>query len=147
MLFIFVLTGTAFVPFFAKEFTISLLKSIKTFSTIDITFSSVTLSPLINLVFIFSFFSSLSILGPPPCTIIIDKPNLFSKLMSSIKLLKISLSIKTLPPYFTTISSFLYFLIYLGTFLISGASAGQIFLFPLNYFSQTFSLSLSLFFS
>ena len=59
MLFIFVLTGTAFVPFFVKEFTISLLKSIKTFSTIDMTFSSVTLSPLINLVFIFSFFEYL----------------------------------------------------------------------------------------
>ena len=127
MLLIFVFTGIAFVPFFIKEFTISLLKSIKTFSTIDITFSSVTLSPLINLVFIFSFLSSLSILGPPPCTIIIDKPNLFSKLMSFIKLLKISLSIKTLPPYFTTISSFLYFLVYFGTFLISGASVGQIF--------------------
>ena len=53
----------------------SLLNSIKTFSTIVITSLLVTLNPLINSVLIFSFFNSLSILGPPPCTTTIDKPN------------------------------------------------------------------------
>ena len=35
------------------------------------------------------------------------------------------LSIKTLPPYFMTIKSFLYFLIYFAILLMSGASLGQ----------------------
>ena len=69
------LRGTAFEPFLFNEFTISLLNSIKTFSTIVITSLFVTLNPFINSVFIFSFFNSLSILGPPPCTTTIDKPN------------------------------------------------------------------------
>ena len=79
---IFVLTETALDPFLLSETTISLLKSIRTFSTILITFLSVTLKPFINLVWILFFFNSLSILGPPPCTIIIERPNLFNILMS-----------------------------------------------------------------
>ena len=77
----------------------SLLKSINTFSIILIIFWSVTLNPLINFVWILDLSNSLFILGPPPWTTTIDNPNLFNILMSSIKLLKISLSIKTLQPY------------------------------------------------
>jgi len=49
MLFFLVFIEIASVPFFFRESTISLLKSISTFSTIFIIFSSVTLNPLINL--------------------------------------------------------------------------------------------------
>ena len=52
----------------------SLLKSINTFSTILITFSFVTLKPLINSVEIPCLSNSLLIRGPPPCTTIKDKP-------------------------------------------------------------------------
>ena len=47
MLFFFVWIEIASDPIFIKEFTISLLKSINTDSTISIILSSVTLSPLI----------------------------------------------------------------------------------------------------
>ena len=49
-----------------KEETISSLNSISTFSTIFITFASVTRNPLINFDTIFDLSSSLFILGPPP---------------------------------------------------------------------------------
>ena len=52
----------------------SLLKSINTSSTISIMLLSVTLKPFINLETIF-FSNSLLILGPPPCTTIIERPN------------------------------------------------------------------------
>jgi len=66
ILFFFVWIDTASVPNFFKESTISLLKSIKTDSTMFIIFSSVTLKPLINFDLIFDLSSSLFILGPPP---------------------------------------------------------------------------------
>ena len=92
--FFFVLIEIVFDPCLFKELTISLLKSIKTSSTILITFLSVTLRPLMNLVSIFSSSNSFLFLGLPPCTTIIDRPSLLSILISSIKLLKIPLSIK-----------------------------------------------------
>ena len=49
ILLFFVFIDIALDPFFFKEATISLLKLIKTVSTMFITLSSVTLSPLINL--------------------------------------------------------------------------------------------------
>ena len=49
-LFILEFLEIAFAPYLFKELTISLLKSINTFSTILITFSSVTLKPFINFV-------------------------------------------------------------------------------------------------
>ena len=55
MLFTFELIDTALEPFLFRESTISLLKSIKTFSTIEITSLSVTLSPFINFDWIFFF--------------------------------------------------------------------------------------------
>ena len=63
---VFVFIDTAFVPCSFKEFTISLLKSISTFSTILMILSSVTLKPFINFVGMFDYSSSLLILGPPP---------------------------------------------------------------------------------
>ena len=105
----FVLIETPFVPFSSNDLTISLLKSIRTFSTIFIIFLSVTLKPLINFDLMFDLSNSLFILGPPPCTTITESPNSFNIFKSDIKLLKISLSINTLPPYFITINSFLYF--------------------------------------
>ena len=62
-------------PFSFKDETISSLNSIKTDSTIFIIFSSVTLNPLINFDSIFDFSNSLLILGPPPCTTTIERPN------------------------------------------------------------------------
>ena len=47
-LFFFEFRETAFAPSSTKEFTISSLKSMRTFSTTLIIFSSVTLNPLIN---------------------------------------------------------------------------------------------------
>ena len=91
-------------------------------------FLSVTLKPLMNLVVIFDFSSSLLILGPPPCTTTIERPNLFKIPISSIKLLNMLLSIRTLPPYLITMVSPLYFSTYLFILLISGADEGQIFL-------------------
>jgi len=52
--------------FRTDEETISSLNSINTFSTIFITFASVTRNPLINFDTIFDLSSSLFILGPPP---------------------------------------------------------------------------------
>ena len=65
MLFTFELIDTNLNPFYLKSQQY-ILKSIKTFSTIEITSLSVTLSPFINFDWIFFFFNSLSILGPPP---------------------------------------------------------------------------------
>ena len=70
-------------PFFFRESTISLLKSISTFSTIFIIFPSVTLNPLINLDWIFDLSNSLFILGPPPWITTIESPNLFNTLISA----------------------------------------------------------------
>ena len=53
-------------PICFNEETMSSLNSIRTFSTISIIFSSVTLKPLTNLEFIFDLSNSLLILGPPP---------------------------------------------------------------------------------
>ena len=75
-------------------------------------FLSVTLKPFINFEIIFFFSNSLLILGPPPCTTIIDKPNLLRTFISDIKLLKTFLSIRTFPPYLITIFSFSYFFMY-----------------------------------
>ena len=87
----------------------SLLKSINTSSTISIMLLSVTLKPFINLETIFFFSNSLLILGPPPCTTIIESPNFFKTCISEMKLLNTFLSISTFPPYLITISSFSYF--------------------------------------
>ena len=62
---------------FFKAFTISLLNSIKTFSTISIVLLSVTLKPLIKLVLIFNSLSLLLILFPPPWTMIGESPSFF----------------------------------------------------------------------
>ena len=43
-----------------------------------------TLRPLINFDWIFDFSNSLFILGPPPCTTTIDKPNLFNMVILSL---------------------------------------------------------------
>ena len=91
---------------------------------------------LMNLVEIFNFSSSLLIRGPPPCTTTIESPNLFKILISLMKLLNIFSFVKTLPPNFITIISFLYFSTYLFIFFMSGAEAGQIFLIS---FKETFS--------
>ena len=81
-------------PSFFKELTISLLKSINTSSTVFMTFLSVTLKPLINFETIFFLSNSLLILGPPPCTTIIERPNLLSTYISDINVLnKLGLSI------------------------------------------------------
>ena len=53
-------------PNLFRELTISLLKSIKTSSTVSIIFLSVTLNPFINFETIFFLSNSLLILGPPP---------------------------------------------------------------------------------
>ena len=73
--------------FFSKALTISLLNSIITFSTILIIFSSVTLSPIINLLSIFNSSSFFLIPNPPPCTNKGVNPNFFRIAISSIKLL------------------------------------------------------------
>ena len=122
--------------FFFKESTMSLLKSIRTSSTILIIFLSVTLKPLINFDWIFDLSNSLLILGPPPWITAIERPNLFKTLISSIKLLNIFLSIKTFPPYFITIKSFLYLSIYFWTLSMDGPSTGSklsIFIFILEF--------------
>ena len=54
------------VPILFKDETISSLKSIKTFSTILIIFSSVILNPLKNFDSMLDLSNSLFILGPPP---------------------------------------------------------------------------------
>ena len=66
MLLVLVLIDIALEPLLFKVLTISLLKSIKTSSTILITLSSVTLKPFIKSVCIFFLSNSLFILGPPP---------------------------------------------------------------------------------
>ena len=123
----FVCNDAAWEPIFFREFTISSLKSISTVSTTFIIFSSVTLRPLINLDSIFCLDNSLFILGPPPCTTTTCKPSLLSTLKSLIKLSKIFLSMNTLPPYFITIISFLYFSTYFKTSSTGGPSVGKIF--------------------
>ena len=64
--FCFVFKDIPLTPFSFKEETISSLNSINTFSTIFITFASVTRNPLINFDTIFDLSNSLLILGPPP---------------------------------------------------------------------------------
>ena len=64
--FAFVFIDMAFAPFLFIAFTISLLKSINTFSTMLIILLSVTLKPLINFVVMLDFSNSFLILGPPP---------------------------------------------------------------------------------
>ena len=87
ILLFFVWKDTAFEPNFFKFWTISSLKSIRTSSTTLIIFLSVTLNPSINFDSIFFLSNSLFILGPPPWTIITDRPNLLRILTSKIKLL------------------------------------------------------------
>ena len=130
MLLFFVCIETPSEPFLFKFCTISSLKSINTDSTIFIILLSVTLKPLINFDWILDFSNSLLILGPPPWTTTVERPNLFKINKSVIKLLNTFLSIKTFPPYLITIKSFLYFSIYLLTSLNGGPSVGSIFLDP-----------------
>ena len=61
-----------------------------------------------------------------------EMPNLFSMFISVIKLSNIFLSIKTLPPYFITMRSFLYFSMYFETSSIGGPSLGSIFSKSIN---------------
>ena len=100
----------------------------RTFSTISIIFSSVTLKPLTNLEFICDLSNSLFILGPPPCTTTTDKPNFCKIDKSLMKLLNICLSMKTLPPYLIVIISSLYFSMYFETSSIFGPFLGRTFL-------------------
>jgi len=65
-LFSFVVIRLASQDWFFKAFTISLLNSIRTFSTILIVLSSVILNPLMKLLLIFNSLSLLLILFPPP---------------------------------------------------------------------------------
>ena len=109
-----------------KEETISSLNSIRTFSTIFIIFSSVTLRPLTNFEEIFDLSSSLLILGPPPWTTTTDRPSFCNIDKSLTKLLKIFLSIKTFPPYLITIISSLYISMYYETSFILGPFSGRI---------------------
>ena len=65
-LFSLVVIEWALQDFFFKALTISLLNSIKTFSTTPIIFSFVTLKPPIKVLSILSSVSLFFILGPPP---------------------------------------------------------------------------------
>ena len=64
-------------------------------------------------------------------SVLVDQ-DLFNIHISVIKLLKIFLSTKTFPPYFTTIKSFLYLSIYLETSFIGGPFSGNIFSKSIN---------------
>ena len=73
--------------FFFNASVISLLKLLKTPSTIFIDFLSVTLNPLIKSLLIPASFNLLEILFPPPWIMTGIKPNLLSIEISLIKLL------------------------------------------------------------
>ena len=78
--------------------------------------------------------------GPPTNEVnkYIDK---YKNELIVIKLSKIFLSIKTFPPYFITMRSFLYFSMYFETSSIGGPSLGSIFsksIYLLSYDNQFF---------
>ena len=81
-----------------------------------------------KLLLIFSSFSLLLILFPPPCTITGDNPSFFKIAISLIKILNNFGSINILPPHLMTINSLLYLSKYFFTSSTIGPFSGKIFI-------------------